>query len=73
MTKIVFKRCSLTLDLATIERCKHLAAEKGQSVSAFVRLLVSRAYEEASATTEAARVGKFDGWPQAPKGPNMLV
>jgi hypothetical protein len=36
MAKIVFKRCSLTLDLATIERCRKLAAEKGQSVSSLV-------------------------------------
>jgi hypothetical protein len=59
MTKTVYKRCSLTLDLATIERCKQLAAEKAQSVSAFVRLLVGEAYEEASATKEAERSRKL--------------
>ena len=58
MAKIVFKRCSLTLDLATIERCKRLAAEKGQSVSAFVRLLVSEANEEATAAKKVERSGE---------------
>jgi hypothetical protein len=48
MAKIVFKRCSLTLDLATIERCKQLAAEKGRSVSSLVRYRVGEAYDEAS-------------------------
>ena len=37
MAKIIFKRCSLTLDLATIERCRKLGwSEKGQSVSSLV-------------------------------------
>ena len=40
---------SMTLDLETIRKCQALANEKGQSVSAFVRLLVSEAYEEATA------------------------
>jgi NTP pyrophosphatase (non-canonical NTP hydrolase) len=55
MAKIVFKRCSLTLDLATIDRCKQLAAEKAQSVSALVRLLVGEAYEEAAAAKREER------------------
>ena len=37
MTKVVYKRCSVTLDLGTIEKCKELASEKGQSVSAMLR------------------------------------
>jgi hypothetical protein len=55
MAKPVFKRISMTLDLRTIERCKKLAAEKGQSVSAFVRLLVSKAYDEASGDANPER------------------
>jgi len=53
MTKIVYKRVSITLDLRTIERCRKLAAEKGQSVSALVRLLVSEAFQETVAAKEA--------------------
>ena len=46
MTKVVYKRCSVTLDLATIEKCKELASEKGQSVSSLIRYLVWGAYAE---------------------------
>jgi hypothetical protein len=28
MTRVVYKRCSVTLDLGTIEKCKELASEK---------------------------------------------
>ena len=49
MPKPIFKRVSMTLDLETIRKCKALAVEKAQSVSSFVRLLISDAYEEASA------------------------
>jgi hypothetical protein len=48
MKRTVYKRCSLTLDLGTIAKCKQLAAEKGQSVSSLVRYLVGEAYDEAS-------------------------
>ena len=48
MTRTVYKRCSMTLDLGTIRKCKLLAAEKGQSVSSLVRYLVGEAYDEAS-------------------------
>ena len=59
MTKIVYKRCSLTLDLATIERCKKLVAEKGQSVSSLVRYLVAEAFEEMVAAREVERSQKL--------------
>ena len=59
MTKIVYKRCSLTLDLATIERCKKLVAEKGQSVSSLVRYLVAEAFEEMVAAKEVERSQKL--------------
>jgi len=36
-------------DLGTIEKCKELASEKGQSVSAMLRYLVAEAFEEATA------------------------
>jgi len=49
MTNVVYKRCSITLDLGTIEKCKELASEKGQSVSAMLRYLVAEAFEEATA------------------------
>jgi hypothetical protein len=58
MAKIVFKRCSLTLDLATIERCKRLAAEKGQSVSSLVRYLVAEACEHATAAKRREVTGE---------------
>ena len=50
MAKIIFKRCSLTLDTETIRKSKELANQKAQSVSSFVRYLVGEAYEEAAAT-----------------------
>jgi len=43
MTKIVYKRCSLTLDTETIRKSKELANQKAQSVSSFVRYLVVQA------------------------------
>ena len=49
MAKIIFKRCSLTLDTETIRKSKELANQKAQSVSSFVRYLVGQAYEEATA------------------------
>jgi hypothetical protein len=42
--KTVFKRCSLSLDLRTIQRAKELAEAKCQSVSSIVRSLVTDAY-----------------------------
>jgi hypothetical protein len=48
MTKVVYKRCSLTLDTETIRKSKELANQKAQSVSSFVRYLVGQAYEEAA-------------------------
>ena len=39
MTKIVYKRCTMTLDLSTTQKCRELAEEKGQSVSSFIRYL----------------------------------
>jgi hypothetical protein len=49
MTNVVYKRCSITLDLGTIRKCKELASEKGQSVSSLIRYLVFGAYAEARA------------------------
>jgi hypothetical protein len=49
MAKIIFKRCSLTLDTETIRKSKELANQKAQSVSSFVRYLVGQAYEEQTA------------------------
>lgn len=46
MTKTVYKRCSVTLDLGTIQRAKELSSAQGQSVSSVVRYLVGEAYEE---------------------------
>jgi hypothetical protein len=43
MTKVVYKRCSLTLDTETIRKNKELANQKAQSVSSFVRYLVGQA------------------------------
>jgi len=54
MTKIVYRRVSMTLDPETIRKCRALANEKGQSVSAFVRLLVNEAYERAAQRTANA-------------------
>ena len=56
MTRVVYKRCSITLDLGTIEKCKELASEKGQSVSAMLRYLVAEAFEEATAAKREERV-----------------
>jgi hypothetical protein len=50
MTKIVYKRCTMTLDLATTWKCKELAEEKGQSVSSLIRYLVGEAYDKAQAS-----------------------
>ncbi len=47
MTKAAYKRCSVTLDLATIDKCKELAGEKGQSVSSFIRYVIGHVYDEA--------------------------
>jgi hypothetical protein len=49
MTRVVYKRCSLTLDTETIRKSKELANQKAQSVSSFVRYLVGQAYEEQTA------------------------
>ena len=49
MTRVVYKRCNLTLDTETIRKSKELANQKAQSVSSFVRYLVGEAYEEAAA------------------------
>ena len=55
MKKMVFKRVSMTLDLATAQKCRELASQKGQSVSSFVRYLVVEAYaREAAMTTKGA-------------------
>jgi hypothetical protein len=53
MAKPVFKRVSMTLDLETIRKCRTLANEKAQSVSAFVRYLVAEAFQETVAAKEA--------------------
>ena len=55
MTRVVYKRCSVTLDLGTIEKCKELASEMGQSVSAMLRYLVAEAFEEATAAKREER------------------
>jgi hypothetical protein len=44
--RIVYKRCSVTFDLATITKSKKLALEKAPSVSALLRLLVADAAEK---------------------------
>ena len=49
MRRLTYRRCSITLDLGTIEKCKELASEKGQSVSSLIRYLVFGAYAEARA------------------------
>jgi len=49
VTRVVYKRCSLTLDTETIRKSKELANQKAQSVSSFVRYLVGQAYEEQTA------------------------
>ena len=55
MKKMVFKRVSMTLDLATAQKCRELASQKGQSVSSFVRYLVVEAYaREAAMMTKGA-------------------
>ncbi len=53
MTKIVYKRVSMTLDPETIRKCRTLANEKAQSVSAFVRYLVAEAFQETVVAKEA--------------------
>ena len=53
MSKIIYRRCTLTLDPATIRKSKELAVSKGQSVSALVRWLIALAYEDAGAVTDA--------------------
>jgi hypothetical protein len=47
MTKTTFKRCTVTLDLATIRKSKELASEMGQSVSSVIRYVIGHAYDEA--------------------------
>jgi hypothetical protein len=59
MAKPVFKRVSMTLDTETIRKCRALANEKSQSVSALVRLLIGEAYEEASTANGAERNRKL--------------
>ena len=55
MKQMVFKRVSTTLDLATAQKCRELASQKGQSVSSFVRYLVVEAYaREAAMMTKGA-------------------
>ncbi len=45
MKKLVFKRCTITLDATTIRKCKELAVAKGQSVSSLIRYIVSETYD----------------------------
>jgi hypothetical protein len=59
MTKVVYKRCSLTLDTETIRK----------SVSSFVRYLVGQAYEEATAAKR--NEGRIGGM-RLPKAPNGM-
>jgi hypothetical protein len=59
MAKPIYKRCSLTLDLGTIEKCKELASEKGQSVSSLIRYLVGEASEEATAVKRSEQSRKL--------------
>jgi hypothetical protein len=56
MRGLTYRRCSITLDLGTIEKCKELASEKGQSVSAMLRYLVAEAFEEATAAKREEQV-----------------
>ena len=58
MAKIIFKRCSLTLDTETIRKSKELANQKAQSVSSFVRYLVGEAYEQAAAAKRREVTGE---------------
>ena len=46
MPKPIFKRVSVSLDVKSIEMCKELADEEGQSVSSLLRYLVSQYYKE---------------------------
>jgi hypothetical protein len=69
MTKVVYKRCSLTLDTETIRKSKELANQKAQSVSSFVRYLVGQAYEEATAAKR--NEGRIGGM-RLPKAPNGM-
>jgi hypothetical protein len=46
---IVFRRISMTFDLKTVQKCRELANEKGQSVSSLVRYLIREAHEKATA------------------------
>jgi hypothetical protein len=55
MTRVVYKRCSVTLDLGTIEKCRELASEKGQSVSSLIRYLIFGAFEEAAVAKREER------------------
>jgi hypothetical protein len=57
MTRTVYKRCSVTLDLGTIQRCKELANVKGQSVSSLIRYLVAEASEEATVKRVRREIG----------------
>jgi hypothetical protein len=56
MTTTVFKRCSITLDLATIQRAKELSKAKGQSVSSLIRYLLAEASDDAAAKKVQARI-----------------
>lgn len=49
MTRTIYKRCGITLDLGTIKRAKELSREKGQSVSSLIRYLLAEASEDAAA------------------------
>jgi hypothetical protein len=57
MKRMIFKRFSMTLDIATAQKCKELANQKGQSVSSLVRYLVAEAYDKAS-LAKGAVLGK---------------
>lgn len=57
MSKIVYKRCCLTLDLGTIRKCKELANDKGQTVSSLIRYIVGQIYEEAVGPKRIERSG----------------
>jgi len=59
MRRLTYRRCSITLDLGTIEKCKELASEKGQSVSAMLRYLVAEAFEEATAAKRDGELSRI--------------
>ena len=49
-TQNTYKRCSLSLDLRSIQRCKELAEARSQSVSSLIRLLIAAAYDQERST-----------------------